>query len=438
VSQASPIRSRQSHSFSRRDLSFFLTLAVLSVAALGTVFLAPIAGFPILFVAGWLISGRKQESLEIALEAAQQVSSELREAKLALAASVELLSKELADAIETEAELRQRLLELERQGERARFSQAVPSESFGNSSLGGQESGESVDAALLRSEFSQLANTVASQVEVSLEEAEKAVNLAITTFCSLVECSNELCRVAKTAMGDCEGTGMSSTVTRAHTTLTNVVERMSVNEGTMKSASGAVGELGEVTGRLEELLAEIEAMSRQTAMLSLNASIEAARAGVQGRGFAVVAQEVRRLSDRSRDTALRTRELTHAITARSNELEALLAEAARATEAESAASVSEVDSITAELATAQDLTRDSMGGLATRVYEISDKVQQIVMAFQFHDLLKQRLQHAVSMMRGHLAENVAQGIEGVGAPPTLTVVSYEQEAELADESVTLF
>ena len=46
---------------------------------------------------------------------------------------------------------------------------------------------------------------------------------------------------------------------------------------------------------------DISSIAGQTNLLSLNASIEAARAGEQGRGFAVVAEEIRNLSDSTKN-----------------------------------------------------------------------------------------------------------------------------------------
>jgi len=70
------------------------------------------------------------------------------------------------------------------------------------------------------------------------------------------------------------------------------------------------------TGKITQALELIESIARQTTLLSINASVEAARSGgpeTSNEGFKVVAQEVRALAQRSSDAANEIRERTKSV-----------------------------------------------------------------------------------------------------------------------------
>ncbi|MGS0764171.1 methyl-accepting chemotaxis protein [Syntrophomonas curvata] len=62
-----------------------------------------------------------------------------------------------------------------------------------------------------------------------------------------------------------------------------------------------------------KILEEIKNIADQTKMLGLNAAIEAARAGDAGKGFGVVADEIRKLSDSSKETASQIKSLVESV-----------------------------------------------------------------------------------------------------------------------------
>lgn len=105
----------------------------------------------------------------------------------------------------------------------------------------------------------------------------------------------------------------------------NTANEASANEATtlaqhIQSISNLCNELNESLGTISDFInvykqsnADISSIAGQTNLLSLNASIEAARAGEHGRGFAVVAEEIRQLSDSTKDLLSQNNEKAEAI-----------------------------------------------------------------------------------------------------------------------------
>lgn len=76
-----------------------------------------------------------------------------------------------------------------------------------------------------------------------------------------------------------------------------------INEN-IHSVSMVISALVSDSQKVTESLSMITGIADQTNLLALNASIEAARAGEHGRGFAVVAEEVKNLSEHTKNAAL--------------------------------------------------------------------------------------------------------------------------------------
>jgi methyl-accepting chemotaxis protein len=159
-----------------------------------------------------------------------------------------------------------------------------------------------------------------------------------------------------------------------------VLESSAIANEAVKQAQktdGRIAELSQTAGRIGDVVKLITAIAEQTNLLALNATIEAARAGEAGRGFAVVAQEVKAL-------AAQTAKATDQISTQIAGMQTVTQDSVSAIK-EIGATIGRISTITATIAaaveeqaaTTQEITRNvqqaahGTADVATNIVEVS-------------------------------------------------------------------
>ncbi|MDQ5896673.1 MAG: hypothetical protein QG612_759 [Pseudomonadota bacterium] len=118
----------------------------------------------------------------------------------------------------------------------------------------------------------------------------------------------------------------------------------------------------------------VEAVAFQTKLLSLNASVEAARAGSASRGFSVVAQEVRALAQRSEDAAAKIRTIVE-VSAAEIEQGCVMADRSSRAVDRTGEEIQSVDRIMGSLVQVTLDSRDQSQQVLDIVHEVDASVQ---------------------------------------------------------------
>ncbi|WP_432239250.1 methyl-accepting chemotaxis protein [Herbaspirillum robiniae] len=197
------------------------------------------------------------------------------------------------------------ILDIMRSGDFSRRLQLDSQDEFGHlatgfnrmtddlTSLVGQAQKSSAQVA---TSMTEIAATSKQQQATAAETAATTTEIGATsreifaTSRDLVRTMNEV-SVVSDQTSTLAGSGQAG-LTRMEDTMQSVMDAAG-------SVSAKLAILNEKAGNINQVVTTITKVADQTNLLSLNAAIEAEKAGEHGRGFSVVATEIRRLADQT-------------------------------------------------------------------------------------------------------------------------------------------
>lgn len=176
-------------------------------------------------------------------------------------------------------------------------------------------------------------------------------------------------------------------------------------DGFVKTREEIVGAMRSLAGSsdsLKQMAEDVGKLSRQTALLSINASIEAARAGTNGRGFAIVASEVRRLSAESGTTGTRIGETVACFAGSAHTALERATHQSKRDGIVIQSSGQTIERVVGQVGSVVEGLNKRASELNERGHQVRAQVEQLMVAFQFQD----RVQQITDQVRASILSSV--------------------------------
>ncbi|RKQ18019.1 methyl-accepting chemotaxis protein [Ureibacillus endophyticus] len=164
---------------------------------------------------------------------------------------------------------------------------------------------------------SQMVSSSAEQQMLTSEEQSNLMHSAVQAIAELNDAVSQIASDNELMLGSANG--VQKLVKSGSAVVTDVVHHMNNIHDAFSETSNIMKKVERQSNEIQRITSLITEISDQTNLLALNAAIEAARAGEYGKGFAVVAEEVRKLAEQSKNSAIEITSMVQQIQSASSE-----------------------------------------------------------------------------------------------------------------------
>ncbi len=169
----------------------------------------------------------------------------------------------------------------------------------------------------LRGASASISTSAAQLLAVSSQVAAGAAQTAASTneTTATVEEVKQTALLAQEKASELAGRSQNlvQTAEAGRATVEDTIARIEMMQSQMDLVVETITRLSDQTQAVGDIIATVNDLAEQSNLLSVNASIEAAKAGEQGKGFTVVAQEVKSLAEQSKQAVSHVRSILNEI-----------------------------------------------------------------------------------------------------------------------------